>query len=109
MVRFVHVFNTALFTVCTKGDPTKFLDMQIDPVTGRSIVRILDMTHQPTQSLKERILDFFSDVTVEEKKHVLHLFDVINKCLTLNPRKRITVEECLKHPFFADAVAEEKK
>jgi serine/threonine protein kinase len=67
------------------------------------------MTHQPTQSLKERLLDFFPEVTPEEKKHVLHLFDVIFKCLALNPRKRITVEECLKHPFFADTVAEEKK
>lgn len=78
-------------------------------MTGRSIVRILDMTHQPTQSLKERLLDFFAQVTLEEKKHVLHLYDVIFKCLTINPRKRITVEECLKHPFFADAPAEEKK
>jgi serine/threonine protein kinase len=87
------------------------LDVQADAVTGRSIVRILDMTHQPTQSLKERLLDFFSASTAEEKKHVLHLFDVILKCLTLNPRKRITVEDCLKHPFFADpsTSAEEKK
>jgi serine/threonine protein kinase len=35
---------------------------------------------------------------------VLALFDVIKKCLTLNPRKRITVEELLKHPFFVDVV-----
>lgn len=30
-------------------------------------------------------------------------FDLLNKMLSLDPRKRITVEEALKHPFFSDS------
>ena len=29
------------------------------------------------------------------------LFDLIDKCLTVNPRNRISVEEVLRHEFFA--------
>lgn len=28
------------------------------------------------------------------------LFDLVDKCLTVNPRQRITAEEALKHEFF---------
>lgn len=28
------------------------------------------------------------------------LFDLVDKCLTVNPRLRITAEEALKHEFF---------
>ena len=28
------------------------------------------------------------------------LFDFLKKCLTINPLKRITVEEALDHPFI---------
>lgn len=28
------------------------------------------------------------------------LFDLVNKCLTVNPRRRITAEEALMHDFF---------
>ena len=88
------------------GDPTRFLHAQPDPVTGRSIVSILDMSGQPTVSLKERLLDFFLEATAEERKAVFLLHNCIEKCLNLNPRKRVTVEELLQHPFFAD---EDKK
>ena len=91
------------------GDPTKYLDVKVDPVTGRNIVSVVDMTHQPTVSLKERIFDFFAEASTEEKKQVENLFHVIESCLTLNPRKRISIEECLKHPFFTADEAEKKK
>ena len=29
------------------------------------------------------------------------LFDLVDKCLTVNPRLRISAEEALKHEFFA--------
>lgn len=29
------------------------------------------------------------------------LFDLVDKCLTVNPRLRINAEEALKHEFFA--------
>jgi serine/threonine-protein kinase PRP4 len=84
------------------SDPTKFLHVQEDSVTSRAIVSILDMSHEPSKSLKEKLLDFFPDVRGDEKKQVLQLYDVIFKCLALNPRKRISCDEALQHPFFAE-------
>lgn len=86
------------------GDPTKFLHTHMDSVTGRPITSIIDVSREPHISLKERILDFFVDVRGEEKKSVLQLHDLISNCLTLHPRKRLTVEEALKHPFVAGTV-----
>ena len=31
-----------------------------------------------------------------------HALDLIDKCLEFDPNKRITVEEALEHPYFAD-------
>lgn len=31
--------------------------------------------------------------------------DLIRKCLVVDPAKRITVRECLKHPFFNTVVS----
>lgn len=33
--------------------------------------------------------------------------DLIDKCLTFNPKKRITAQEAMKHPYFADIFEEE--
>jgi serine/threonine protein kinase len=32
--------------------------------------------------------------------------DLIRKCLVVDPEKRITVGECLKHPFFNTVVSD---
>lgn len=32
--------------------------------------------------------------------------DLIRKCLVVDPEKRITVTECLKHPFFNTVVSD---
>ena len=37
------------------------------------------------------------------------LFDLVDKCLTVNPRLRITAEEALKHEFFAPCHAALRK
>ncbi len=83
------------------SDPTKFLHTHMDSVTGRPITSIIDVSREPHISLKDRIFDFFVDVRGEEKKSVLQLYDLISNCLMLHPRKRLTVEEALKHPFVA--------
>ena len=84
------------------GDPLKFLDPHDDPVTGRTMTTIVDMSHQPTQSLKAKVLDFFPDVRGDERRQVLHLVDLISQCLVINPRKRLACDEALQHPFFQD-------
>jgi len=40
------------------------------------------------------------ELTDEEKKKVLQLKDLLEKCLALDPSRRMTPEEALKHPFI---------
>ena len=77
--------------------------MQIDPVSGRPITSIVDISREPHLSLKEKLFDFFPDAKGDERKSVVQLCDLIEKCLALNPRKRISTEEALNHPFFGGA------
>lgn len=39
----------------------------------------------------------------------LSLYDLLDKCLRVNPRQRIDAEEALKHEFFAPCHEEYKK
>eukprot|EP01120_Amphizonella_sp_Union-15-10_P011619 TRINITY_DN4976_c0_g1_i3.p1 TRINITY_DN4976_c0_g1~~TRINITY_DN4976_c0_g1_i3.p1 ORF type:complete len:120 (+),score=5.16 TRINITY_DN4976_c0_g1_i3:60-419(+) len=63
-------------------DRDRFLQHDIDKVTGKEIVK---------------------EVT-EEKQMVLQLADLINACLEINPAKRITPEQALKHPLFTTKI-----
>ena len=35
-----------------------------------------------------------------ETRELNHFVDLLERCLTLNPDKRITPTEALRHPFF---------
>ena len=57
---------------------------------------------KPTRSIQQEILKSYGDAikTPEEKKHVEQLADLIDKCLVIDPKKRITPDQSLKHPLF---------
>ncbi|KAG9454440.1 hypothetical protein H6P81_007344 [Aristolochia fimbriata] len=61
---------------------------------------LLDIQSLPSVKLREwcelntRKPDFLDQMPVS-------LFDLVDKCLTVNPRLRITAEEALRHEFFA--------
>lgn len=40
------------------------------------------------------------ELTEEDQKKVAQLKDMLERCLTLDPNRRITPEEALKHPFI---------
>jgi serine/threonine-protein kinase PRP4 len=39
-----------------------------------------------------------------EGRELNHFVDLLERCLTLNPDKRITPTEALRHPFFTHRV-----
>ncbi|KAJ5918920.1 Serine/threonine protein kinase (Prp4) [Penicillium verhagenii] len=82
-------------------DMLNFHSLEEDKVTGRRVDRIIDFK-KPTRDLKSRLTGKgtrgMSDVEVKE---LTQFFDFLDRCLTLNPEKRITPSEALKHPFLA--------
>lgn len=81
-------------------DMLNFHSMEEDKITGRPVTRIVDFK-KPTRDLKTRLMGKgtrgMSDAEVKD----LTLFvDFLDRCLSLNPEKRCTPAEALKHPFL---------
>jgi len=79
-----------------------FRSLEQDRITGKDITKLINFT-KPTRDLKTRLLAAgvgrkgMSDAEVKE----VNLFaDLLDRCLALNPEKRITPLEALKHPFI---------
>lgn len=82
-----------------------FLQQTVDAVSGNAVHRILSL--QPTTEeqkfplatpLKQRLLKAKS--ASDSKKIVLQFVDLLQKCLALDPTKRIPLKEALRHEFF---------
>lgn len=85
-------------------DMLNFHSTEEDKITRRPVTRIMDFK-KPTRDLKTRLMGKgtrgMSDIEVKE----LTLFvDFLDRCLGLNPEKRITPADALKHPFIARKV-----
>lgn len=87
-----------------------FRSMERDKVTGREVTKLINFV-KPTRDLKSRLLAGIgvgsgNKVIAESELKEVNLFaDLLEKCLSLNPEKRITPAEALKHPFIHRAVA----
>ncbi|KAI9929119.1 U4/U6 small nuclear ribonucleoprotein prp4 [Aspergillus wentii] len=78
-----------------------FQSMEEDKVTGRLVTRSLDFK-KPTRDLKTRLMGKGTRGMSEVEAKELGLFvDLLERCLSLNPEKRCTPAEALKHPFIA--------
>ncbi|CDO71940.1 hypothetical protein BN946_scf184940.g87 [Trametes cinnabarina] len=77
-----------------------FLSVEQDRVTGMDVVRKVHIT-QPTRDLRQRILPSGSvKLKDEESKLLMSFVDLLDKCLALDPSKRITPKDALLHPFI---------
>ena len=72
---------------------------------AQDVVRTLTYT-QPTRDLKSLLLTDSRSTASEEAARQLKAFvDLLDQSLVLNPEKRITPEDALRHPFLKDAAA----
>nr|WHF58358.1 serine/threonine kinase [Aspergillus sp.] len=82
-------------------DMSNFHSTEEDKITGRLATRVIDFK-KPTRDLKTRLLGKgtrgMSDV---EAKELAMFVDLLERCLSLNPEKRCTPAEALKHPFIS--------
>ncbi|KAL5050074.1 hypothetical protein BDW71DRAFT_204135 [Aspergillus fruticulosus] len=77
-----------------------FHSTEEDKITGRLTVRVIDFK-KPTRDLKTRLMGKGTRGMTESETKELALFvDLLDRCLSLNPEKRCTPAEALKHPFI---------
>lgn len=60
---------------------------------------------KPTRDLRTRLLAVSSGLSEIALRDLNHFIDLLERCLALNPDKRITPVEALKHPFFSSKTA----
>ncbi|POS70473.1 serine/threonine-protein kinase prp4 [Diaporthe helianthi] len=85
-------------------DQGNFVSQERDKVLGKTNIRILSVV-KPTRDLRTRLMAASSGMDELEAKQLNLFHDLLDRCLALNPDKRITPAEALKHPFFHDKIA----
>ncbi|KAK5149006.1 hypothetical protein LTR04_000202, partial [Oleoguttula sp. CCFEE 6159] len=76
-----------------------FKSHEIDKATGRPVVRMITFM-KPTRDLKTRVLAAATSLSTKEKLELEPFIDLLDKCLQVNPEKRLTPAEALRHPFI---------
>lgn len=77
-----------------------FHSTEEDKVTRRLVTRVLDFK-KPTRDLKTRLMGKDARLSDSEAKELTLFVDLLDRCLSLNPEKRCTPTEALKHPFIS--------
>jgi len=78
-----------------------FLYKEKDKVTGREIIRTLKFEHQARPGKDLRSLLMPVKLPESEARKVMQLADLLEKCLMLDPAKRMKPVDALRHPFCA--------
>ncbi|KAF8635728.1 hypothetical protein AX15_000344 [Amanita polypyramis BW_CC] len=77
-----------------------FQSVEKDRVTGGDVIRKVHIT-KPTRDLRARLMPSSSvKLKDEENKMIVSFIDLLDKCLTLDPSRRISPREALAHPFI---------
>lgn len=64
----------------------------------QEVVKNVSIT-KPKRDMRARIILSANKLKEDELKVLLSFVDLLDKCLTLDPTKRITPKEALNHPF----------
>ncbi|KAK7752685.1 U4/U6 small nuclear ribonucleoprotein prp4 [Diatrype stigma] len=80
-------------------DLGNFVSIERDKVLDKTTVRTLAIV-KPTRDLRTRLMAASGGMNDVESRELYHFIDLLERCLALNPDKRITPSEALKHPFF---------
>jgi serine/threonine-protein kinase PRP4 len=76
-----------------------FDSVETDRVTGADIVRKVHIS-KPSRDLRARLMPTSTKLKDDENKLMLAFVDLLDKCLALDPARRITPREALAHPFI---------
>ncbi|KAF8802996.1 kinase-like protein [Phlegmacium glaucopus] len=77
-----------------------FESVEKDRITGNDVVRKVHIS-KPTRDLRARLMPPSSvKLNDEEMKLLASFTELLDRCLTLDPSRRITPREALAHPFI---------
>ncbi|CAG8480667.1 9762_t:CDS:2 [Acaulospora colombiana] len=97
--KFSHkTLRKGLFTKHHFDDDFNFLYHETDRISNKVIKSIV--ITKPVRDLKTRLMSKTSHMSDEELRLLTSFVDLLDKCLNLNPEKRLTVKEALMHPFI---------
>ncbi|TRM57165.1 kinase-like domain-containing protein [Schizophyllum amplum] len=75
-----------------------FLSVERDPLSGQDVHKKVHV--KPGRDLRARLIPPGTKMKDEESKTLVAFADLLDKCLTLDPSRRITPREALAHPFI---------
>ncbi|KAK9255499.1 kinase-like domain-containing protein [Lipomyces tetrasporus] len=91
------LLRKGVFTPSHFDDQMNFLSRETDSLTGKPVVKSIPFSGRVVRDLKSRVFEYARG---EDKGVVGAFVDLLEKCLNLNPDKRITPAEALRHPFI---------
>ncbi|KAB8291317.1 hypothetical protein EYC80_010001 [Monilinia laxa] len=96
----VKMLKKADFAGIHFDDMLNFRSVEPDKLTGKDVVKMMAFA-KPSRDLRTRLISASKGLTDVEQKELTLFADLLERCLALNPEKRITPTEALKHPFIA--------
>ena len=69
----------------------------------QDVVKTLSFA-KPSRDIRTRLISASKGLTDSEMKELNLFADLLDRCLALNPEKRCTPAEALKHPFILKTV-----
>ena len=98
--KFSHkLLRKAQFAGLHFDDLLNFRSVEKDRLSGKDTVRILNFA-KPTRDLKTRLMANVKGIVEAEVKELNLFLDLLDRCLNLNPEKRCSPNEALRHPFL---------
>jgi serine/threonine-protein kinase PRP4 len=84
------------------GDPEYvFVSQERDKITGNTTMKQMNFNKTtPGRDLRARLTANTRAMSPAELKEVHHFIDLLEKCLQLDPARRITPNDALRHPFI---------
>lgn len=93
------ILKRAQFAHVHFDEMANFISVEQDKLTGKDTVKTLTFA-KPSRDLRTRLMSASKGLTDVETKELTLFADLLDRCLALNPEKRITPTEALKHPFI---------
>lgn len=76
---------------------SRFKQAEVDTITGKPVIRLIEIT-APSKDIAQLLRS--SKAGSDDGKLVAQLGDFLEKCLTIDPAKRLPVGDALGHQFF---------